>query len=259
MPCINASHLTRAFSGHMNRSEPTIAILAGGLATRMRPLTERVPKALLPVAGQPFLAHQLALLRAGGIRSAVLCVGYRGEMIEEAFGDGRAYGVALEYSYDGPELLGTGGALYNALPRLSDPFLVMYGDSYLRCDYAAIYREFLRRHAEQTPPPLGLMTVYRNAGQYDRSNVVFMGNHVLVYDKCVRRPDMVYIDWGLSVLMKATLAEHTPGEKFDLAEVLRSLAQQGRLSGYEMHERFYEIGSPGGLQELEAVLAPRHE
>lgn len=243
----------------MNSSEATMAILAGGLATRMRPLTEHVPKALLPVAGQPFLAHQLALLRAGGIRSVVLCVGYRGEMIEATFGDGRAHGMALQYSYDGPELLGTGGALYKALPLLSDPFLVMYGDSYLRCDYAAIYREFLRRYAAQTPPPLGLMTVYRNAGQYDRSNVVFMNHHVLVYDKHVERPDMVYIDWGLSVLTKAALAEHGLGEKFDLADVLQALAQQGRLSGYEVHERFYEIGSPSGLQELEAALTSRHE
>ncbi len=242
----------------MSSREPTIAILAGGLATRMRPLTERLPKALLPVAGQPFLAHQLAVLARGGIRSAVLCLGYRGEMIEEQFGDGRAHGVALQYSYDGPELLGTGGALYKALPLLSDPFLVMYGDSYLRCNYAAVHAGFVRQQAAVAPPPLGLMTVYHNAGQFDRSNVVFADGRILVYDKQMQRPDMVYIDWGLSVFCKEALAAHRPGEKFDLADVLRTLVQQGRLSGYEVHERFYEIGSPAGLQELESVLRQAH-
>ncbi|MCX7848388.1 MAG: nucleotidyltransferase family protein [bacterium] len=243
----------------MRASEPTIAILAGGLATRLRPLTDEVPKALVPVAGQPFLAHQLALVRASGIRSVVLCVGYRGEMIEAQFGDGRAYGVALQYSYDGPELLGTGGALYKALPLLSDPFLVMYGDSYLRCNYAAIYDEFLKQRATHRPPPLGLMTVFHNAGQFDRSNVVFAEGRILVYDKHAHRPDMVYIDWGLSALTKEALAGHSAGEKFDLADVLRALVQQGRMSGYEVQERFYEIGSPEGLQELNTLMRDTHE
>jgi len=243
----------------MGTETPTIAILAGGLATRMRPLTEQLPKALLPVAGQPFLAHQLAVLARGGIRSAVLCLGYRGEMIEEQFGDGRAHGVALRYSYDGPELLGTGGALYKALPLLSDPFLVMYGDSYLRCDYAAVYAAFVRQHAALSPPPLGLMTVYHNAGQFDRSNVVFAGGRILVYDKQMQRPDMEYIDWGLSVFCKEALAGRRLGEKFDLADVLRALVQQGRLSGYEMRERFYETGSPEGWRELDTLLRDRHD
>src|ERR1700677_1804240 len=117
-------------------SDLTVAILAGGLATRLRPITEKIPKALAPVAGEPFFAHQLRLLHSRGLRRAVLCVGYLGEMIEEEFGDGGAFGVELRYSFDGPRLLGTGGALLRALPVLGDPFFVLYGDSYLPVDFS---------------------------------------------------------------------------------------------------------------------------
>src|SRR5215216_612376 len=98
-----------------NLAATPVAILAGGLATRLRPITEKIPKSLVPVAGRPFLAHQLDLLRSRGIRRAVLCVGHLGEMIQRDFGDGSAHGVALGYSFDGPKLLGTGGAIQQAL------------------------------------------------------------------------------------------------------------------------------------------------
>src|SRR3954462_14370954 len=138
-----------------------VAILAGGLATRLRPVTEKIPKALIQVAGQPFLAHQLRLLKSAGIRKTVLCVGYHGEMIENEFGDGSSFGIEISYSFDGPELLGTGGALRKALPRLAKKFFVLYGDSYLPIDYAEPARTFL------ASGKLGLMTVFRNDGQRD--------------------------------------------------------------------------------------------
>ncbi len=169
-----------------------VAILAGGLATRLRPITEKIPKSLVPVAGLPFLAHQLELLRARGIRRAVLCVGYLGEMIQRKFGDGHSLGLQLDYSFDGPKLLGTGGALKRALPLLGREFFVLYGDSYLPADYAPI-AEFFRRSGK-----LGLMTVYRNEGQYDTSNVVFRDGEIVVYDKKHRLPEMRHIDYGLS-------------------------------------------------------------
>jgi NDP-sugar pyrophosphorylase family protein len=228
-----------------------VAILAGGLATRLRPITERIPKALVPVAGKPFLAHQIELLRSQGITRAVLCVGHLGERVQQEFGDGRAYGVKLEYSFDGPVLLGTGGALKQALPLLGEKFFVLYGDSYLPTDLRPIAAFF-----EQSGR-LGLMTVYRNEDRYDTSNVVFADGEIKVYDKSNRRPEMRHIDYGLSLFRAAAFDVYPPGVKFDLAELMQRLVSARQLAGYEVTERFYEIGSHAGLAELEALLANR--
>jgi NDP-sugar pyrophosphorylase family protein len=225
-----------------------VAILAGGLATRLRPITEKIPKSLLPVAGKPFLAHQLELLRSRGIRRAVLCIGYLGEMIQREFGDGSAYGVQLDYSFDGPKLLGTGGAIKHALPLLGDEFFVLYGDSYLPVEYRPI-AEFFRRSGK-----LGCMTVYRNEGRYDTSNVVFHDGEIAVYDKKNRSPEMRHIDYGLSLFKAAAFEPYSAGQPFDLAEVMGKLVHEKQLAGYEVRERFYEIGSPAGLAELEILL-----
>jgi NDP-sugar pyrophosphorylase family protein len=226
-----------------------VAILAGGLATRLRPITEKIPKSLVPVAGKPFLAHQLELLHARGIRHAVLCIGYLGEMIQREFGDGQAYGVRLDYSFDGPKLLGTGGALKRALPFLGDEFFVLYGDSYLPVEYRPI-AEFFRRSGK-----LGLMTVYRNEGRYDTSNVVFHDGEIAVYDKKNRPPEMRHIDYGLSLFKASVFKSYSAGQPFDLAEVMGRLVRERQLAGYEVRERFYEIGSPAGLAELESLLS----
>jgi NDP-sugar pyrophosphorylase family protein len=205
-----------------------VAILAGGLATRLRPITEKIPKSLVPVAGRPFLAHQLELLHSRGIRRAVLCVGYLGEMIQRDFGTGEKYGVKLDYSFDGEKLLGTGGAIKRALPLLGDEFFVLYGDSYLPVEYAP-NAEIFRRSGKP-----GLMTVYRNEGKYDTSNVVFADGEIKVYDKKVRLPEMRHIDYGLSLFKAAVFDSHPAGR--------------------EVRERFYEIGSHAGLAELETLL-----
>lgn len=225
-----------------------MAILAGGLATRLRPITEKVPKALIEVAGQPFLAHQLRLLRAAGIRKAVLCVGYRGEMIEEQFGDGSRFGVTLSYSFDGPRLLGTGGALRKALPQLGEQFLVLYGDSYLPIDYSGPVRAFAGSGK------LGLMTVFRNEGRWDSSNVLFKNGAIATYTKKGPGSDMRHIDYGLGILKAAALVSWPEDEAFDLADVYQALIARGELAGYEVTQRFYEIGSPAGLAELDALL-----
>lgn len=225
-----------------------IAILAGGLATRLRPTTEKIPKALIPVAGQPFLAHQLRLLQSAGIRKVVLCVGYRGEMIEQEFGDGQNFGVELSYSFDGPELLGTGGALKKALSLLGQHFLVLYGDSYLPIDYTAPVRSFVANGK------LGLMTVFRNEGRWDTSNVWFQDGAIKSYSKKERTPEMQYIDYGLGVLDSKALAPWPKGKAFDLADVYRELVSRSELAGFEAEQRFYEIGSPEGLAELDAML-----
>ena len=229
-----------------------VAILAGGLATRLRPITEKIPKSLVPVAGRPFLSHQLELLYQRGVRRAVLCIGYLGEMIERDFGDGRDYGIQLEYSFDGPKLLGTGGALRRALPRLGAEFFVLYGDSYLPLDYRLVAESF---RGSGKP---GLMTVYRNEGLYDTSNVVFRDGAIAVYDKKTRLPEMRHIDYGLSVFKAEVFDEYGADQPFDLAEVMGRLVRAKQLAGYEVGERFYEIGSPAGLAELETLLSSKH-
>jgi NDP-sugar pyrophosphorylase family protein len=228
--------------------EIPIAILAGGLATRLRPITEKIPKSLVPVADKPFLAHQLELLKSRGIQRAVLCVGYLGEMIRRDFGDGEKYGVKLDYSMDGEKLLGTGGAIKRALPLLGGEFFVLYGDSYLPVDYAPI-AEFFQRSGKP-----GCMTVYRNEGKYDTSNVVFAGGEIKVYDKKAKLPEMRHIDYGLSLFKRSAFDAFPAGQPFDLAEVMGKLVREKQLAGYEVRERFYEIGSPAGLAELEVLL-----
>ncbi len=224
-----------------------VAILAGGLATRLRPITERIPKSLVPVAGRPFLAHQLELLHARGLRRAVLCIGYLGEMIQHEFGN-EAFGVKLDYSFDGEKLLGTGGAIKRALPKLGEEFFTLYGDSYLPIQYAPVAEAF---HRSGKP---GLMTVYRNEGKYDASNVVFGDGEIVVYDKKAKRPEMRHIDYGLSLFKSSVFDGYAADQAFDLAEVLGQLLRERQLAGYEVPERFYEMGSPAGLAELEALL-----
>jgi NDP-sugar pyrophosphorylase family protein len=225
-----------------------VAILAGGLATRLRPITERIPKALVPIAGEPFLAHQLRLLRKQGITRVVLCVGHLGEMIEREFGSGAAFDLELSYSHDGPRLLGTGGALRQALPLLGDAFFVLYGDSYLPINFGPIAGSW-----RQSGQP-ALMTVFQNYGAFDKSNVEFFAGRIVRYDKRAATPAMHHIDYGLSVFTPEPLAAKPVGEAFDLAEVQRDLAARGRLAGHEVSQRFYEIGSPTGLAELDQFL-----
>jgi len=225
-----------------------IAILAGGLATRLRPLTETVPKALIEVAGEPFLAHQLRLLRRHGFDRVVLLVGYRGEQIQEFAGDGRAFGLQIEYAFDGPQLLGTAGALRRALPILGEAFAVIYGDSYLPCDYHAALAAF------HESGKLGLMSVYRNEGLWDSSNVEFTSGRILAYDKANRTPAMRHIDYGLGVFHRAAFDNVPEGRPCDLAAVYVDLLRRGELAAWESPERFYEIGSVEGIESLREFL-----
>jgi MurNAc alpha-1-phosphate uridylyltransferase len=228
-------------------------ILAGGLATRLQPLTRDTPKALVEVAGHPFLWHQLRLLRRHGLRHVVLAVGYLGERIQERFGDGSELGIQIDYAFDGPKLLGTAGAIRQALPLLPECFFVLYGDSYLTCDYRAVQDAFL---SSGLP---GLMTVYRNEGRYDRSNVEYDGRRILKYDKRNRTPAMRHIDYGLGVFDRSVVAAIPAGEVYDLSEVYRSLLNAGNLAAFEVQDRFYEIGSPEGLRETTRFLEAANE
>ena len=230
-----------------------VAILAGGLATRLRPLTESTPKALIEIAGRPFIDHQLSLLARNGCRRAVVCAGHLGEAVERTVGDGSRFGLEARFSHDGGKLLGTGGALKRALPLLGDEFLVMYGDSYLDCNYGAVENAFLAGGRT------GLMTVYRNDGRFDRSNVLFDGGRIVRYDKEDSTGEMRHIDYGLGALKAVALAERPDGSPFDLASVYRSLLAEDQLAGFEVPARFYEIGSPVGLEETRRYLGEKGE
>ncbi|HEV2350770.1 MAG TPA: nucleotidyltransferase family protein [Terriglobia bacterium] len=228
-------------------------ILAGGLATRLRPLTSRVPKALIEFSGHPFLWHQLKLLKRRGIGRVVLLVGYMGERIRQTLGDGSTLGIRIDYSFDGPMLLGTAGAIRKALQLLPEYFFVLYGDSYLTCDYGAIEAAF---HRDGLP---GLMTVYRNDDLYDSSNVEYDGRVILKYDKRNRTPAMHHIDYGLGAFERNVFTAIPEGEARDLATVYQGLLSDGKLAAFEVHERFYEIGSPEGLRDTIEFLKTSDE
>jgi N-acetyl-alpha-D-muramate 1-phosphate uridylyltransferase len=230
---------------------PPVAILAGGLATRLRPLTESTPKSLLPVNGRPFIAHQLDLLNASGISRAVVCVGFLGQQIIDYVGDGRNFGIAVTYSCEGEHLLGTGGAIKRALPLLGDRFFVLYGDSYLPCDYAAVFRAF------EESSRLALMTVFRNENSWDSSNVEFSSGRIIAYSKRQRTPAMRHIDYGLGVFSASAFEDVASSTPADLATTYQSLLAAGQLAGYEVSQRFYETGSVQGMEDLSAYLKLR--
>jgi len=226
-----------------------VAILAGGLATRLRPVTEKIPKALIEINGEPFLAHQLRLLASRGVTHATLCVGFLGEMLREYAGDGSRFGVHLTYSPDGPHLRGTAGAVAQARPLLGEKFFVLYGDSYLPCDYRAAAETFEQSGCE------GMMTVFHNEGRWDTSNVEFSGGRILVYDKKHRTPAMHHIDYGLGAF-RASAFDRIPAEgAHDLADLYQDLLRRGQLAGMEIKQRFYETGSFAGIEELAEFLA----
>jgi len=227
---------------------PPIAVLTSGLAKRMRPLTDRLPKALLEVAGEPFIAHQLRLFARQRIREIKLLVGYRWEQIELFVGDGSKFGVQVDYIIDGPKLLGTGGALRHAIDRLGPEFLVTYCDSWLDAGYAPVVGAF---RASGGP---ALLCVYRNENRWGASNVYLENGIIRLYSKKIHLPEMRHIDWGLSMLKASSVATRPLGQAWDLAELYEELSTSGRLVGYEMNRRFYEIGSLEGLAETNRLL-----
>lgn len=225
-----------------------IAILAGGLATRLRPLTEKIPKALVNINGKPFIEHQLRLLRHQGIRQVVICVGFLGEMIQDYVKDGAAFGLDVQYSFDGNTLLGTAGALKKAIPLLGQDFLVIHGDSYLTCDFQSAQNAYQKIHKP------ALMTVFRNNDQWDKSNIQFENGEIISYDKINRTSEMHYIDYGLGVFNQAAFEIVPDNQPYDLAVLFQTLLKKKQLSCFEVKHRFYEIGSLTGIEDLNKFL-----
>lgn len=226
-----------------------VMILAGGLATRLRPLTETIPKALIEVAGKPFILWQLDYLRSQGIKRVILCTGYLSQMIEDVVGDGSLFDLDISYSPDGDQLRGTGGAIKNALHLINeDNFFVLYGDSFLPINFMDIESYFSENGA------FPLMTVINNDNQWDKSNAIFHDGKVVLYDKNNDNQGMHYIDYGLGVLNKGIFTNFQVGENFDLAVIYNQLSQDNHLNGYEVFTRFYEIGTLEGIKQTEVFL-----
>jgi MurNAc alpha-1-phosphate uridylyltransferase len=225
----------------------SLCLLAGGFATRLRPHTEKIPKSLLEINGKPFIEYQLELLKKNGIENIVICAGFLGEKIKEYI-----YKInpdtGIEFSFDGEKLLGTGGAVKKALSKLEDPFFVMYGDSYLDTDFKIINEYFLKNRKQ------GLMTVFKNNGKWDKSNVLFESGKILEYDKS-RNNNRHYIDYGLGILTHEVFKDFKNQSVFDLEEVYKSLLKKDELLGFEVKERFYEIGSFEGIEETSEYLS----
>lgn len=225
-----------------------VVILAGGLATRLRPITEKIPKALVEIGGKPFIYHQLRLLHSHGIRRVIISAWYRGDMIRDYVGHGSQFSMEVDYVFDGDFPLGTGGAIRKALPFLTSPFFVLYGDSYLPCDYSAIQAHF---SAGGLP---ALMTIFRNLGKWDTSNVEMVNGRIAQYDKKNKSPRMEYIDYGLGLFVSSVFAGLEEGTSSDLADVYKKLVIEEKLLAYNVPERFYEIGSFDGMHELDELL-----
>jgi len=227
---------------------PSLALLAGGYGTRLYPITQTTPKAMLKLGGEPFIGHQLALLKRNGINKVVICTGYLSEQIKDFVGDGKGFDLTVDYSIDGANLLGTGGAIQKALPLLGEEFFIMYGDSYLPVDFRAVYNYYLSQNKK------GLMCVLRNNNKWDTSNIVFENRKILNYDKTQKSRNMDFIDYGLSIISKSAFAYMVYPKTFDLSILYNTLITREQMAGYEVQDRFYEIGSLLGLAETEEYL-----
>jgi len=231
-----------------------VLVLAGGLGTRMRPRTDTMPKALLPVAGRPFAERQVELLVDNGVDDIVFAVAYLGHMIQDTLGDGRRWGIGIRYVDEGDHRRGTGGAtrLFVDSGLADDDFAVLYGDSYLPIDYQAVW------DAYATADRPALMTVIRNHDRWDTSNAELAEGRVRYRKGAGPETGMTYIDYGLSVVSARVVSERIPRDAVsDLAELFTDLGERGMLAGFEVYERFYEVGSESGIADLEDMLARR--
>ena len=230
---------------------PPVLILAGGLGTRIRSICADLPKSLVPVNGEPFVAHQMRLLAREGVRDVVMCVGHRSRPLIDFLGDGEQFGLNVRYSEDGDRLLGTGGAIVKASALASSPFAVLYGDSYLDVPFGPVYETFVKSGK------LGLMTVFRNENRFIPSNLLVENGLVTAYNKTNPTPNMVHADFGLSIYSAAAFAGRSQ-TVFDLNEVVMNLIERRELAAFETLKRFYEVGSPEGVADLEQYLTQPH-
>jgi NDP-sugar pyrophosphorylase family protein len=225
-----------------------MVILCGGLATRLGDLAKNIPKSMIEINGKPFLEYQIENVKKRGIKDIILCVGHLSEKIEGYFGDGEKLGVNIQYSYDGDKQLGPIGALKNAESLLDDEFFVMYGDSYLTIDFQKVYNFFIKHDKP------ACMVVYKNYDKYDKSNLIVKDNIVIGYGDKERTEEMIYIDYGTSLLTKKLLKKLPKNTFYTTGEFFGSLIENNELLAFESTERFYHIGNPESLEELKSFI-----
>jgi len=228
---------------------PPVIILSGGLGTRMSSLYPDLPKALIPINKEPFIAHQLRLLARQSVSEVILCVGHLCEQLEDYVGTGKNFGLRVSYSYDGDKQLGTGGAVLKAIKNIGEPFAVLYGDSYLETQFLPLKKAFF------DSKKLGLMTIYKNNNRWEKSNLSSDCGLIIDYNKINPSSNMQFIDYGLSIFDQRAFDGFTDKIPFDLSDLFSVLINKQQLAAYEVRERFYEIGSPEGLNQLKEYLS----
>jgi NDP-sugar pyrophosphorylase family protein len=221
-----------------------IVILCGGLATRLEHLTKNIPKSMIEIKNKPFLEYQIENLKRSNIKDIVLCVGHLSEQIKNYFGDGEKFDVNIKYSHDGDKQLGPIGALKNTESLIEDIFFILYGDSYLNLDYQKMYSYF------KTQNKLGLMAVYKNFNRFDKSNLIVKDDMIVAYGEKERTKEMIYIDYGTSLLRKKALNLIPKNTFFTTGEFFSNLISKNELLAFEVKERFYHIGNPDALKEF---------
>ena len=228
-----------------------IVILAGGLATRLRPITEKIPKSLIEINGVPFVYHQLELLEKKGFKNIHFCLGFLGEQVEKVVKESEYFKrLSISFSYDGNTLLGTGGTIRKIINQLPEYFFVTYGDSYLDIDFNDIQEIFESKKQNYN----SLMTVYKNKDLFDTSNVIFENDSIELYSKTKKDSRMAHIDYGVGILSNKCMDNYDKNIIFDLAELYENLSLKKELYGYEVFQRFYEIGSLQGIKDLSNYL-----
>ena len=219
-----------------------VAILAGGLGTRLGKKALNKAKVLIDVAGKPFISRQLNYLSDQGIKDIVICVGHLGNQIKNYIGNGSKYNLNVSYSDDSDRLLGTGGSIKKACQILGEHFFILYGDSFLPVNFSLIEKAYFQ---EKKP---ALMTVLKNKERWDKSNAYFKDKCVK-YNKKKPQKNMDYIDYGLNIVRNSIFSDFPSNEVFDLADVFENLSNKSLLAGFEIYDRFYEIGSINGLND----------
>ena len=232
----------------MSENLEQVVIIAGGLGTRLYPITKRVPKSMVKVGPKPFFEHQIELCRKNGIRNIVFCGGYLWEEVWKYFGRGRGFGVEIDYSIE-EEILDTGGALKNAYPWLDREFFVLYGDSYLVFDWQEAYGFFTRSQAK------GLMTVWEATNGFKPQVSIDERGFVKEFTKENFKPEMKYIEYGLNILKKNIIFE-VPGEKFPIGDYFNLLIEKRSLVSFKVKNKFFEAGSFEGINELKRLIYP---
>jgi hypothetical protein len=229
----------------------SIVILAGGLATRLRPITEKIPKSLIEINGEPFVYHQLELLEKKGFKNIHFCLGFLGEQVEKVVKESEYFKrLSISFSYDGNTLLGTGGTIRKIINQLPEYFFVTYGDSYLDIDFNDIQEIFESKKQNYN----SLMTVYKNKDLFDTSNVIFENGLIELYSKLRKNSRMAHIDYGIGILSNKSMDIYDNNIIFDLGELYENLSLKRELYGYEVFLRFYEIGSLQGIEDLSNYL-----